>query len=349
MPESELRINGQIIKPGTDVTIDVELPKLYTHTEAIMPVHVIRGRKDGPRLLVSAAIHGDEINGIEIIRRLLKHKALKQIRGALVAVPIVNVYGVIGHSRYLPDRRDLNRCFPGSDSGPLAHRIAHVFMNEIVSQCTNGIDIHTGALHRSNLPQVRANLDDEETSRLAHAFGVPVLINASVRDGSLREAAAEAGIPMLLYEAGEALRFDEISIRAGVRGVLNVMRALDMLPAAPKRTTHHYEPYIARSSTWMRAPESGLLRTMTPLGAHVKKGDLLGLISDPFGHTEVEVYSSRTGVVIGRTHLPLVNEGDALYHVAHFKAELEDVVRHVESFQQIHNLEAELAKEPPII
>nr|WP_305909580.1 succinylglutamate desuccinylase/aspartoacylase family protein [Methylomarinum sp. Ch1-1]MDP4522501.1 succinylglutamate desuccinylase/aspartoacylase family protein [Methylomarinum sp. Ch1-1] len=227
--QPELIINNQLIRPGCNLVIDLPLPSLYTHTPMTMPVHVINGRKPGPRLFVSAAIHGDELNGIEIVRRLLKQSALKRLHGTLIAIPMVNVYGVIHHSRYLPDRRDLNRSFPGSAKGSLAARLADLFMHEIVAQCSHGIDLHTGAIHRSNLPQIRANLDHEETLALAEAFNVPVLINSHLRDGSLRESAAEQGIQMLLYEAGEALRFDEICIRAGLQGILAVMRHLGMV------------------------------------------------------------------------------------------------------------------------
>lgn len=211
-------IQDQRVSPGQRALIDLALPKLNSHTRLSMPVHVVHGKRDGPRLFVSAAVHGDELNGIEIIRRLLDVKSLNRLAGTLVAVPVVNVYGLIHQSRYLPDRRDLNRSFPGSAQGSLAARVAHLLIDEIVRHCTHGIDLHTGAIHRTNLPQIRANLDDPETERLARAFGVPVLINATVRDGSLREAAAELGIPMLLYEAGEGLRFDEVCIRAGQLG-----------------------------------------------------------------------------------------------------------------------------------
>ncbi len=202
---AELIINDQIIEPGCSVMIDLPLPRLYTHALMTMPVHVIRGKKPGPKLFVSAAIHGDELNGVEIIRRLLKQPALNKLRGDLIAIPMVNVYGIIHHSRYLPDRRDLNRSFPGSKKGSLAARLADLFMTEIVRKCTHGIDLHTGAIHRSNLPQIRANLDDAETLSLAKSFNVPVLLNSNLRDGSMRESAAGLGIPMLLYEAGEAL------------------------------------------------------------------------------------------------------------------------------------------------
>jgi len=348
MDQPEIEINGVRIARGKRVTIDLPVAKLYTHSQVAMPVQVIRGRKPGPTLFVSAAIHGDELNGVEIIRRLLRLPVLKRLRGTLIAIPIVNVHGFIHHSRYLPDR--LNRSFPGSERGSLAARLAHLFMTEIVEQCSHGIDLHTGAIHRSNLPQIRANLDDPETARLAREFGVPVLLNADVRDDSLRQAAAEQGIPMLLYEAGEALRFDEIAIRAGVRGIVNVMRALEMAP--PKRSTRRppLEPVFARSSAWVRAPVSGILRTSVPLGARVQKDGLLGVVADPFGERESEILSPTGGIVIGRTNLPLANEGDALFHIARYK-KLEDIHAQVEEFQETHQPEIppEPSPEGPIL
>ena len=311
-------INGCKVAPGKRMTIDMPVAKLYTHTSLAMPVHVINGRQNGPRLFISGAIHGDELNGVEIIRRLLKLPVLKRLRGALIAIPIVNVHGFLERSRYLPDRRDLNRSFPGSDSGSLAARVSHLFMEEIVAQCTHGIDLHTGGLHRSNLPQIRANLDDAETLRLAEAFGVPVLINANVRDGSLRQAAAEQGMPMLLYEAGEALRFDEVAIRAGVNGIVEVMRVLDMLPPS-RRKRRCIVPVTARASTWVRSPESGILRAMVSLGSQVEKNTLLGVVADPFGEQEIEVRSPYKGIIVGRSNLPLVHEGEALFHLARFQ------------------------------
>jgi predicted deacylase len=343
-----LVINDQPIDPGSRAILELKLPQLYTHTPMAMPVHVVRGRQEGPRLFVSAAIHGDELNGMEVIRRLLKPPLLKRLKGTLIAIPIVNVYGIIQNSRYLPDRRDLNRAFPGSDRGSLAARLAHLFMSEIVENCTHGIDLHTGTLHRANLPQLRANLDDPETLRLAKAFGVPVLINANVRDGSLREAAAEQGVSMLLYEAGEALRFDEISIRAGLHGIINVMRALAMLPASRGQLKKVSEPFVARLSSWTRAPESGILRTVAALGARVRKGDLLGVIADPFGDKETLVPAPLGGVIIGRTQIPLVHEGEALFHIARFE-DAREVAEHLEAFHstQIEAIEGD--SEPAIV
>jgi len=310
-------IGGITVEPGQHRSIDLEVGRLYTHSPTTMPIQVLCGQRAGPVLFVSAAIHGDELNGVEIIRRLMKVPALKRLKGTLVAVPIVNLHGFINLSRYFPDRRDLNRSFPGSEKGSLAGRVAHLFMTEIARQCTHGIDLHTGAVHRGNLPQIRANLDDEETLRLAQAFGTPVILNSALRDGSLRMAASDHDIPILLYEAGEALRFDEVAIRGGVEGVLRVMREMRMLPRTRKKPPP--TPVVARSSSWVRAPQSGLFRAWVQLGDRVSKDEtVLGAVSDPFGEEETEIKAPFSGIVIGRLNLPLVNEGDAIYHIARF-------------------------------
>ena len=331
--EEPLIIGGQRIERGSRCNIDLPVAFLHTQTPMAMPLQITRGRRDGPRLFVSAAVHGDELNGVEIIRRLNQEKALNRLRGTLITIPIVNVFGVIHHSRYLPDRRDLNRSFPGSEKGSLAGRLADLFINEIVANSTHGIDLHTGALHRENLPQVRANLEDQETERLARTFGVPVILNSDLRDGSLRQVAAEMGIPMLLYEAGEALRFDELSIRAGVKGILEVMRELEMLPKRRVRPKRAVEPVVARSSIWARAPESGIFRTYAALGSRVAKGEVLGTIASPFGDNDVDLYSPSSGIVIGKSKLPLVNEGDALFHIARFQG-VKGAAENVETFTE---------------
>lgn len=310
-----LKINGKVIRPGSHVILDIPIAHLYTHTPIDLPVQVIHGKEAGACLFISAAIHGDELNGVEIIRRLLKQFPIHQLKGTLIAIPIVNVFGLLSHSRYLPDRRDLNRSFPGSEEGSLAARLAYIFMNEIVAHCTHGIDLHTGAFHRYNLPQIRANFANEETERLAQAFNAPVMLHSTLRDGSLREAASEQGVKMLLYEAGEALRFDELCIQTGLEGIFNVMRELGMLPTKRLRK-HAVKPLFARSSTWVRAQHGGILRSSIGLGQWVKKQQLLGIISDPFDQEEIEVFSTAEGMIISMTKLPLVNEGDALFHIA---------------------------------
>ncbi len=313
-----LRIGGRRIRAGERVTLDLPVVRLHTHSELSMPVQVIRGKKDGPNLFVSAAIHGDEINGVEIIRRLLALDFLKDLAGTLIAVPVVNVYGLIHHSRYLPDRRDLNRSFPGSSKGSLTSRLAYLFMQEIVNKCDYGIDLHTGSNSRTNLPQIRAFLDNKETKVLAHAFSAPVILHADLRDGSLRQAVKDKGLPVLLYEAGEALRFDEASIQIGVRGIVSVMQKLKMLSDDTVEAENSFEPLISKSSAWVRASESGILRTQVALGQKVAKGDVLGIVGDPLGDNEVEIVTHISGIVIGHANMPLVYEGEALFHIARF-------------------------------
>lgn len=341
-------INGETIEPGEIRLVELPVPRLNLSAQAVMPVHVLHSKKPGPRLFVCAAIHGDELNGIEIVRRLVAHKALKKLRGTLLAIPVVNVYGLVHASRYLPDRRDLNRSFPGSERGSLAARLAHLFMKEVVTRCSHGIDLHTGAIHRTNLPQIRANLDDPTTEELARAFGVPVLINSSLRDGSLRECAAEAGIPMLLYEAGEALRYDEVSIRGGVQGILNVMRALEMLPPSLHKRPDN-EPFVASQTHWQRAPETGLLRSITPLGAAVTAGELLGEVDDPFRNTQHPVIAATGGLVIGRAQSPLVNEGDAIFHIARFLGDSDSLEEDIANFRVAAQAAQEHDLEPSIV
>ncbi|MFU8822381.1 MAG: succinylglutamate desuccinylase/aspartoacylase family protein [Gammaproteobacteria bacterium] len=340
MNQETITIGGVSIAPGERRGVSLPAGMLHTHVPVEMPVWVINGRRAGPRLFISAAVHGDELNGIEIIRRI-RARPLTGLRGTLLLVPVVNVFGVLHHSRYLPDRRDLNRSFPGSERGSLAARLAHLFMSEIVDRCTHGIDLHTGALHRSNLPQIRAQLDDPETRALAIAFGAPVVLDSRLRDGSLREAAAERGIPTLMYEAGEALRFDEMAIRMGVSGIIEVMRQLGMLRRKTAQRASPANPVIADSSHWVRAPEGGILRSALRLGQRVSAGELLGRVSDPFGTREFPVLATHAGIVIGCNSLPLVNEGDALFHVAR-------MARPGEAFAAVEAIADSFRDTPPI-
>ena len=323
-------IGGLEIPRGTVQNVEIELPKLY-NLPAVIPVQVIRGKKDGPTVFVSAAIHGDEMMGIEIIRRLKLLNQLKKIKGTLILVPIVNVYGLTTLSRYLPDRRDLNRSFPGSAKGSLAARIAKIFFDEIVLKSDYGIDLHTGAIHRSNLPQIRTNINNLQTLHLAKSFEAPVILHSELRDKSLRSEALEEGVPVLLYEAGEALRFDETAIKIGVKGVVNVLRTLEMLPLTKKK--RYKNPIVFKTSSWVRSPESGILRTIKALGDAVKDGELIGLIDDPVEDKSWEITSTFDGIIIGKIQIPLVQEGDALFHIARFD-NLDVAEERIEYFQE---------------
>ncbi len=303
------------IAAGSRRTIDLPVSVLSDHTPVTLSAHVVRGRRPGPTMFVSAAVHGDEVIGVEIVRRLLRATPLARLSGTLIAVPIVNAFGFLNQSRYLPDRRDLNRSFPGSAQGSLAGRLAELFLSEIVSRCDVGIDLHSAAVGRTNLPQIRLTPGNARLRELGHAFAAPVTLNSKVREGSLREAAEAAGVDVLLYEAGEGLRFDEFAARAGVAGILRVLQTLGMVPA--RGVPRARGPSVAcESSSWVRAPSGGLLRTLRASGDMVEAGTVLGLVSDPFGDVEAEVAAPAAGIVIGRTNLPIVNEGDALFHIA---------------------------------
>ena len=311
-------IAGYVIESGQRVKIDLPTANLFTHTPLNMPVEIIHGRQPGPTLLICAAIHGDELNGVEIIRRLSKFRSLKQLHGTLILVPVVNQFGFIHQSRYLPDRRDLNRCFPGNKQGSIASRVADIFFDQIVTRATHIIDLHTGALNRENLPQVRAALDEPGVREMAMGFAIPVIINSGLIDGSLRSEAGKLNIPIITYEAGEALRFSEKSIVTGVRGIVSVMRGLGMLPSKRIKTIQA-EPYIARSTTWFRAPIDGMFRPLAKLGGRIEIGDTLGVISAPFSADEVILSAKTDGILICTSNRPLVNAGEAIFHIARFE------------------------------
>lgn len=326
------KIGGEVVGVGKTAIVRLELPKLYTmRASPEMAVHVINGAKAGPTMFVSAAIHGDELNGVEMVRRLLLELDPKEVSGTLIAIPVVNIFGIVQYSRYLPDGRDLNRSFPGSAKGSMASRLAAVFFDEIVERCDYGIDLHTGGGHRANLPQIRANLGDQETRELAKAFGVPVLIDSNGIKGTLRKAAIDSGVKVLLYEAGAALRFDEVSIVAGVQGIKTVMQLIQMLSGDPEQQA---EPYIAKASRWVRSTESGIFHSNVKLGDSVNKGTVVGYICNPsdcFADVRHNIESPLEGVVIGLTRIPLVNEGDALLHLATFD-DSEEVADEVDDF-----------------
>lgn len=314
-------IANETIKAGESRCVKLALAMLYTSTPLEIPVYVFHGKKEGPVLFITAAIHGDEINGVEIIRRLHHSSAIKRLRGTLITIPIVNIYGLMLHSRYLPDRRDLNRQFPGSEKGSMASKLANLLMTEIVGHSTHGIDLHTGAIHRSNYPQVRFSEENLESEQMAQAFATPVIIPSNIRDGSLRYATDNMNIPVIVYEAGEALRFDEFAIKLGLRGVLRVMAYLGML--SPSQVKHIAKkkstPAIAKSTFWVRAQASGMIIESKALGYKISKGEILCLIVDPLGDNKIKITCPYEGLIIGTTNIPLVNEGDALFHVALFE------------------------------
>ena len=316
MARESFAIGNVRVRAGSMKEVELPITRLVTGGDVSLPVRVVHGREPGPTVWVNAAIHGDEVMGVEVIRQAVATLSARTLRGTLVAVPVVNVLGFMTGDRYLPDRRDLNRSFPGSARGSLASRIAHLFMTEVVSKCDVGIDLHTAADRRTNLPQIRADLDDPRTRALAEAFGAPVMLHARVRDGSLRQAARDRDATVLLYEAGEALRFEEEPIAVGVEGVRRVLAALDMIDPLPPGPEGRPVPVEARGSAWVRARGTGILHLEVHLGDHVEEGQRLGGLSDTFGRRVRLVHADRAGIVIGLTRAPLVNAGDALVHIA---------------------------------
>lgn len=314
MTPEPFEIRGRPVEPGTRADLRLPIGEDYLGDRLTIPVTVVHGARPGPVLAVTAAIHGDELNGIGICRDVLGAVFPDSLAGTLVCVPIVNMQGVALRSRYLPDRRDLNRHFPGSPDGSTASRLAHAIMSDVVTPADVGVDLHTAASHRTNEPHVRASLADERARALGLAFGVGHLIDASVRPGSLRDAAARIGVPVLTYEGGAALRFDADAIDAGARGTLRVMAALGMVDDAPKP----YRPLVMESdeTTWVRANRGGILEVEVQLGEEVDVGRLLWTVSDPQGSERSQRTAPVEGVVIGVTTLPLVTPGDAVVHLA---------------------------------
>jgi predicted deacylase len=318
MTASSFMLGTTEIRPGMRQTVDLPVSVLSNHTPITLPVHVIHGASPGPVMFISAVVHGDEILGVEIVRRIVRHAALAEIAGTLLAVPIVNAFGLISHSRYMPDRRDLNRSFPGSDHGSLASVVADLFMREVLLKSQYGIDLHTAALHRTNLPQIRIAPDEPELLQMAEAFGPPVVLISKLREGTLRQCAQDNGVRVLLFEGGEALRFDEAAIRTGVLGILRLMKWLGMISASTI-SRGRTPPAVSHSSVWLRSPEGGILRSVRLPGEHVTPGEKIGEISDPLGDKSWPVIAADNGIIIGRTNLPIVNRGDALFHIARVK------------------------------
>ncbi len=299
---------------GEQVSVEILIGELPTKTQIHMRAEVIRGNEAGPVVWISGAVHGDELNGVEISRQVSRKLKPAILKGTVIIVPVVNVYGFNQEIRYLPDRRDLNRSFPGSKRGSMASRLANTFINEIVKKCDLGIDLHTASKGRYNLPQLRGDISDPFMSSLARAFSAPIFINGNPPTRSLRHAANKLGVPVVLYEAGEADRMDSASIEIGKVGVLRVLRSLQMLSKAPVSTTE--DLLISSSTKWVRAKRSGLLRLNVKTGDFVQKNQKIGVIGDAYGDRVFRVDAPTSGLVISHATKPLLNQGDPIVHIA---------------------------------
>ncbi len=311
-------VAGESVAPGSRKLVSLPAGTTMSNHPLFIDADVLHSGKPGPCLLVSACVHGDEINGTEIIRRLLSSPSLKRLRGTLLTLPIVNFPAFTSRTRYLPDRRDLNRLFPGSEKGSQGARLAHTVSTKILPLCDAVIDLHTGAVNRPNLPQLRIADGDQASLELGMAFAAPVTMLSPLRPGTFREVAFKLGKPFVLFEGGEASRLDSHTIRFGVQGIIAVMRFLGMLPAS-KTHPHRTNGVLSHSSRWERAPSGGLFIPLVALGKAVSKGDTLGFVVPPLGGGDgTPVLSTTDGIIIGRNNEGLADEGDALFHTASF-------------------------------
>lgn len=308
-----ITINDHKIGLGEKRKINLNIARLPTYTNIDLPVHIYRAKQDGPVLLLTGGLHGDEINGIEIIRRLISSKKIIPEKGTIIALPIVNIYGFLLNVRGVPDGKDINRSFPGIKGGSLARLLAHTLMTKIIPQIDCGVDFHTGGASRANYPQVRCSFNLQNAKELAKAFDAPITLHSTLIPKSFRSAAHKKGKPILVYETGESLRFDEPGIEKGIEGTLKLMKHLGMLSQAP--STGGTKMY--RKSRWVRAKNAGLFAPNFELGTAIEKKQELGYISDPFGGRKTKVVFSESGVIIGQNNNPIVHKGDALIHIAY--------------------------------
>ena len=312
-----ITINNEKIGKGESKVVNMSSFKLPTRTIIDIPAYVYRSVNDGPVVLLMAGIHGDEINGIEIIRQLIKCNYFENLLlGSVILVPVTNIISFISGTRALPDGRDLNRCFPGSSSGSLGSRIAYDISKKILPLIDFGIDFHTGASGRTNYPQIRCKLSDNQNLKLAMMFGAPYILNSPFRDKSLRKEAANQGKTILVFEGGEAARFDRNSINIGVEGTLRILGAYGMV-SEKYFSLNPNESIILQNSTWIRAKVAGLFQHKKQCGDKVSKKEVIGYITDPFGEKESKIVSTIDGFIIGMNNTPLVNKGDAIVNIAY--------------------------------
>jgi predicted deacylase len=307
-------IGGQTVSPGENKLLKISIDRLPTGTLIDIPVYVFNAKKPGPTILVQAGLHGDEINGIEIVRRMLAEECFKVKKGAVIAVPILNIFGFIHFSRDVPDGKDVNRSFPGTRTGSMASRIAYHYVTEIMHQIDYGIDLHTGGGQRHNFPQIRYTDEDAKSAELANIFNAPISFASKLIRGSFRNAAFKMEKPSIVFEAGESMRFDDYSIQEGIKGVLNILKHFGMIQNID-------EKYIANNKTihldnrkWLRAPTAGMFIPKITNGSEIAKGQILGIITDTFAKRTKQIKAPFDGFIFCVNHQAVVNQGEALFH-----------------------------------
>ncbi len=310
-----LNILGHEVLPGTSTTINFNIAKLYTSTKVEIPVIIERSFKPGPIVLITAGIHGDEVNGVEVVRQIIAKKINKPQRGTIICIPVLNVFGFLNMNRFFPDGRDLNRVFPGKKNGSLASRFAYQFINEILPVADFCLDFHTGGASRFNAPHIRVDSKNEKLVAFAKIFNAPFVLFSKNLDGSLRATCAKKGIDILLFEGGKSQSSCKEIAREGVEGTMRILHHLEMLNAnftTPKPKT---DSIIINKSMWLRAKYSGLLHIKVPISKHVEKGEVLATITDPYGKMRHIVKAMNPGYIINVNEAPIVYQGDAIFHI----------------------------------
>ena len=306
-------IGGHSIAPGTSMDVRLPISQTYTGDAINIPLRIIRGKEPGPKIFVTAAIHGDEINGTGIIHDFFFNEHVDLQRGTLILAPVVNVFGCESHERYLPDRRDLNRSFPGSAKGSLASRIAHILMQELVGPCDFGIDLHTAAAQRTNFPNIRADLSNPKARRIATAFGAMLTVDGKGPLGSFRREATRSGCPTIILEAGEPWKVEPAVLQIGIRGIRNVLSELEMIDEAPEKPPFQVK---IRRSTWVRAAVGGILKFHVSPGDFVEAGQAVATNYSIMGVEQSVLTSEGHGIVLGMTTMPAVKPGEPICHIA---------------------------------
>lgn len=316
MKNSKIKICDTTIHPGEVVNLALPLPEQHSCSPLYMPIKVIHSKVKGPCLLLFSTLKGIELNGLDIVNRITKMITPENIRGTIIAIPVVNVYGLTHYPAMLPVGHDMASCFPGDENGTFGERIAHILTTEILTKADYCIELQTGGLNHNILPQVYCSFDSTRGRALAKAFQSPVVTDVDIQDNKLRQTTEELQIPLLVYQGGEAMRFDENAIVLGVEGVKNVMRSIDMLD---KAAIKEISPIFSRDEAWIVAHKGGILRPEVSLGQTVKKGELLGTISDPFGAEVLEpVKALQEAIVVGINTTPLIHEGLPVFKMASF-------------------------------
>jgi predicted deacylase len=307
---------GESILPGESKTIEVEIAKLHTMTKLKIPVIIERSKIDGPTVLFSACLHGDEINGTEIVRQIIRKQINKPNRGTIICIPIINIFGFLNQTREFPDKRDLNRVFPGSKTGSLASRFAHFLVTEIIPKIDYAVDFHAGGASRFNAPQIRIAPNNLELKELASVFNSPFTLYSKNISGSFRNACTKLDVKMLLFEGGKSLDLNDMITEDGYQGAKRFLDHLDMLNLKKEAKKVSKKNIFIEKSSWVRANYSGMFHSMVTISAFVKKGDVMAIISDPFGKVEHKLKAPSDGYIINVNDAPIVYQGDAVFHIS---------------------------------